>query len=118
MRDWRKTHPPTGVQVFRCRIRAVASIYARRNGIRFTSCADCGPVPKVELHHPDYMKPHDVVPLCPGCHAKRHRTHRGKDLDGVRNLKELRRARLSEGLTTETTPAAQAGAMLDRLKTA
>ncbi len=118
MREWRKAHPPTGVQIFRHRIRKVASIYARRNGIHFTSCADCGPALKIEMHHPDYLVPHEVIPLCPGCHAKRHRARRGKDLDGLQNLKELRRARLAEGLTTGTTPAGQAGAMLDRLKTA
>jgi len=34
-------------------------------------CADCGGGP-VELHHPDYEKPFDVVPLCHRCHMRRH----------------------------------------------
>ncbi len=118
MRDWRKTHPPTRVQVNRHRTRYVAWLYAKRNGIKFDTCADCGPALKIEMHHPDYLVPHEIIPLCPGCHAKRHRTRRGKDLDGLQNLKELRRGRLAEGLTIKVTPAEVAAAYLEALKTA
>ena len=35
------------------------------------TCADCG-VQAREYHHEDYSKPLEVVPLCRGCHIKRH----------------------------------------------
>lgn len=34
-------------------------------------CQDCGGS-AVDLHHEDYERPLDVVPLCEGCHFKRH----------------------------------------------
>jgi len=91
MREWRKTHPPTKEQANRHRVQHVAAMYAKRNGIQFEACADCGPAPRLELHHPDYERPHDVVPLCPPCNRRRHRTRRAKDPVGLVNLKALKR---------------------------
>ena len=36
-------------------------------------CAECGPVAKVEMHHPDYSKPLEVVWLCSPCHKRLHK---------------------------------------------
>lgn len=36
-------------------------------------CKDCG-VTACDYHHEDYLFPLEVVPLCRGCHTKRHTT--------------------------------------------
>lgn len=35
-------------------------------------CEDCGKVPPVHRHHPDYAKPLEVVALCTNCHELAH----------------------------------------------
>lgn len=35
-------------------------------------CVDCGASEGVQMHHPDYDKPLDVLWLCQDCHNKRH----------------------------------------------
>ena len=37
-------------------------------------CADCGKQAK-DLHHEDYAKPEEVIPLCRSCHKLRHYEH-------------------------------------------
>lgn len=43
-------------------------------------CADCGTAAAypdgLAYHHSDYMRPTDVVAVCPPCHAARHRQRR------------------------------------------
>jgi len=34
-------------------------------------CEDCGGGP-IQLHHPDYSDPWNVIPLCRSCHMSRH----------------------------------------------
>ena len=36
------------------------------------SCENCGAKDKLQMHHPDYSKPLDVITLCIYCHAKVH----------------------------------------------
>ena len=36
-------------------------------------CKDCG-VTACDYHHENYLLPLEVVPLCRGCHIKRHKT--------------------------------------------
>jgi len=80
-RAWRRRHPD--------RVRESSKRYRRRypdrnmvgrlsRGLRALGllevsdqCADCGGGP-VELHHPDYTDPYNVVPLCRRCHVRRH----------------------------------------------
>ena len=37
------------------------------------ACKDCG-VTACDYHHENYLLPLEVVPLCRGCHIKRHKT--------------------------------------------
>lgn len=39
---------------------------------RKTSCEHCGYAGKLQMHHPDYSKPLEVVFLCTKCHGKAH----------------------------------------------
>ena len=38
----------------------------------FKTCYNCFEWWKIELHHEDYSKPNDVVPLCIPCHRRKH----------------------------------------------
>lgn len=40
-------------------------------------CEKCGWVGKTQAHHEDYLKPLDVIWLCPPCHRKHHGTQIG-----------------------------------------
>ena len=41
------------------------------------SCRDCGET-KVQMHHPDYYKPLEVVWLCRACHLAEHAKAKGQ----------------------------------------
>lgn len=51
-----------------------AAYYALKSGRiqRKTSCEHCGYAGKLQMHHPDYSKPLEVVFLCTKCHGKAH----------------------------------------------
>lgn len=39
-------------------------------------CRLCGSKTEVDLHHPDYSKPLEVIPLCKVCHSKTYKAGR------------------------------------------
>lgn len=43
-------------------------------GLKGRRCVSCGHTGLVHLHHPDYSKPLEVVPLCPKCHKDEHKS--------------------------------------------
>ena len=49
-----------------------AAYKAKRKGLLIAEpCRDCGEA-EVDMHHPDYSRPLDVVWLCKPCHRKEH----------------------------------------------
>ena len=46
--------------------------YARRHWIKFECCI-CNSNNNIQLHHPDYSKPFEIVPCCRDCHMKIHK---------------------------------------------
>jgi superfamily II helicase len=47
--------------------------YAVKSGVVTKApCRECGAL-KVEAHHPDYLKPLEIIWLCSTCHGKEHR---------------------------------------------
>lgn len=46
--------------------------YNNKNKIRKASCEWCEAEGKLQMHHPDYNKPLDVLTLCVPCHVKAH----------------------------------------------
>ena len=47
--------------------------YVHHNNISFDECCICKSNIKIEMHHPDYLKPYDIVPCCKLCHEKIHK---------------------------------------------
>lgn len=41
--------------------------------VRADACQDCGQRAPLDMHHPDYSRPLDVVWVCKPCHGIRHR---------------------------------------------
>jgi hypothetical protein len=70
MREWRKTHPLTGVARMKANCRAYTHVLIRRGVLVKGLCEVCD-VPEVESHHDDYTKPREVRWLC----VKHHRAH-------------------------------------------
>ena len=76
MRGWRPSHPGSDEQRRRANCRAYANVYLRRGKIHRGPCVDCGVDPedeRVEMHHPDYDHPLNVVWLCVPCRRDRIR---------------------------------------------
>ena len=71
MRMWRKTHSLTAEQRHKDNCRSYAGVYKRRGYLKPELCERCEE-PKVEMHHPDYDKPLEVVWLCRPCHLTLH----------------------------------------------
>ena len=74
MRDWRSSHPMTDEQRRRDSTRSYANVYKRRGQLVPKPCS-CGLI-EVEMHHPDYDRPLDVVWKCRPCHLKHHKESR------------------------------------------
>lgn len=72
MRDWRKGRPLTSEQRLKDNCRSYAGVYLRRGHLIPEPCAHCGE-DLVEMHHPDYSKPLEVIWLCRPCHLALHR---------------------------------------------
>lgn len=53
-------------------IKVKAHAKAKRNKdlIKKDHCEKCGVVESLQMHHPDYNKPLEVVTLCTNCHSK------------------------------------------------
>ena len=75
MREWRKTHPLNAEQRRKDAARSYAGVYKRRGKLIPQPCAICGS-PNVEMHHPDYDRPLEVVWLCKPHHREADRTIR------------------------------------------
>jgi hypothetical protein len=73
MRDWRKTQQPNAEQLKRMAARSIASQYARKGILVRTDCVSCGSSVDLELHHPDYDRPLQVISLCRTCHVSCHK---------------------------------------------
>ena len=71
MRDWRKTHPLTPEQKRKDNARSYANTYKKRGKLVPLPCT-CGSM-RVQMHHPDYDRPLDVVWMCRPCHLAHHR---------------------------------------------
>ena len=68
MREWRKTHPPSPKQIERNKSRQLARISKHRGKLIPELCWVCGTTQNIEIHHPDYSKPLQVIWLCQPCH--------------------------------------------------
>jgi hypothetical protein len=44
-----------------------------KNNDRPNECSICNSNDNIELHHEDYNKPNEVIPLCSLCHSKYHK---------------------------------------------
>lgn len=71
MREWRKSHPLTGLALVKARARSLAGTALRRGKIERSPCVACGEEDAV-MHHPDYRKPLEIVWLCRPCHRQEH----------------------------------------------
>ena len=56
--------------------RAYANVYQRRGTLVPRACAVCCREDGVQMHHPDYSKPLEVVWMCAMCHRLLHRIER------------------------------------------
>lgn len=80
MREYRRTHVLTGLELLKARCRAYTNVLVHRGVLKRTPCATCGHR-RVQAHHPDYRKPRRVVWLCRDCHGKIHgHRPRGRDV--------------------------------------
>lgn len=71
MREFRKTHPLTPEQRKKDNCRSYAGIYLRRGKIVKEPCKICGDL-NSQMHHPDYLKPLQIIWLCRPHHLKIH----------------------------------------------
>ena len=44
----------------------------KRKHLRPKECSHCNCDKNIELHHEDYLKPNQVIPLCSLCHSQHH----------------------------------------------
>ena len=51
--------------------RSYAGVYRQRGKLTPEPCVECGEA-EVQMHHPDYARPLEVVWLCEPCHARKH----------------------------------------------
>ena len=59
--------------------------YAVRRGdvTKGAVCSECSAGGKIHGHHEDYLKPLDVVWLCPKCHSRKHKIGADRIVSGV-----------------------------------
>lgn len=72
MRTWRLTHPLTGSQRLKDRVRSLANAAQKDGRLTPQPCEVCGIEP-AEKHHDDYDKPLTVRWLCRPHHLELHR---------------------------------------------
>jgi hypothetical protein len=82
MRRFRATHQLTKAQRLKNNCRAYANSYERRGKIIRQPCQVCGDT-NSEKHHPDYLKPLEIIWLCRAHHLA---LHRGPMPLGITNL--------------------------------
>jgi hypothetical protein len=68
--EWRRNRSEEARQ--KQRTRAIATDHRQRGTLKPRPCEHCGSV-EVEMHHPDYDQPLQVVWLCRPCHQSIHR---------------------------------------------
>ena len=73
-------------------------------------CSKCGRSDvRIIGHHPDYSKPHDVIPLCDSCHCRVHADGEGPSRPRGRTFKSAlpwnRHVTISVTLTHEEVAA-------------
>lgn len=71
MKDYRGKHP-----VEAAARHMVNAAIGTGKLVRPDSCEACGQEAKIQAHHDDYSRPHDVRWLCVPCHAEHHRLER------------------------------------------
>lgn len=54
---------------------------ANRSKIKKSNCEHCGGTRLLDMHHPDYSKPLDVITLCRSCHSKVHKNQTIKNME-------------------------------------
>jgi hypothetical protein len=62
-REWNQRNPLKGEARRRDIVRSIAGVYKRRGKLVPLPCEVCGST-EVEMHHPNYARPLDVVWLC------------------------------------------------------
>ena len=50
----------------------VNNYYKRNKEEKPKQCSYCESINNIELHHEDYNKPNEVIPLCSMCHSHHH----------------------------------------------
>lgn len=76
----------TPFEAMKAKARSIAN-NARRDGKLIPEPCKCG-CEKVEMHHPDYSKPLEIIWLCRDCHLELHRKEREieKEQEEFRNM--------------------------------
>lgn len=68
--DWRERNP-----LKRKAHILVCNYLKKPNSIKPTECSNCGSEKRIHLHHEDYSKPKETIPLCQRCHLWYHAGH-------------------------------------------
>ena len=50
----------------------VQKYFRFKKNLRPNKCCNCMKIWRIELHHEDYTKQNEVIPLCPLCHRQYH----------------------------------------------
>jgi hypothetical protein len=54
-------------------------------------CSSCGKEGKIHGHHTDYLKPLEVMWLCPKCHVRQHRIEENREIVPRMNSKQIKK---------------------------
>ena len=75
--DWQAAHPKSKEWLTANRekleARSLALIAKRCGDIDASRCSKCGSERDIQMHHPDYDKPLEIIPLCGPCHREIHK---------------------------------------------
>jgi hypothetical protein len=87
---------------------------AKKNELMKDRCEHCGSTKRLNMHHPDYSKPLEVVTLCVPCHEKVHHAFTEPSYEELRDALNVL---LDATINTAGSDAWQkAKALIDRVK--